>query len=104
MTSSEQEALEAELARAEARLLELEGESAAIRARIKALRNQRSSLPPNTPYRITPRTPATVREMTSADKLTLFRQLFHGRGDVFARLWVNPKKQTKGYAPACANE
>ena len=42
--------------------------------------------------------------MSAPDKLALFRQLFRGREDVFARLWVNPKKQTKGYAPACANE
>jgi hypothetical protein len=32
------------------------------------------------------------------------RQLFRGREDVFARLWTNPRKQTTGYAPACANE
>jgi hypothetical protein len=32
------------------------------------------------------------------------RQLFRGREDVFARLWTNQKKQTTGYAPACANE
>ena len=48
MANSEPETSEAELARAEARLSELERESVAIRARIKALRNLRSSPPPNT--------------------------------------------------------
>ncbi len=104
MADLEQKGLEEELTRAEARLKELERESADIRARIKALRNQLSPPPPNTLYRIASRPPIAVREMTSADKVSLFSQLFRGRDDVFARLWVNPKKQTKGYAPACANE
>ncbi len=104
MANSEQEALEAEVTRAEARLSELERESAAIRVRIKALRNQLSSPPPNRLYQIPPPSRAAVHEVSSVDELALFRQLFHGREDVFARLWVNSKKQTKGYAPACANE
>ncbi len=37
-------------------------------------------------------------------KVALFRSLFRGRADVFPRHWQNPKKQTRGYAPACANE
>ena len=34
----------------------------------------------------------------------MFRGLFRGRDDVFAKLWVNPRTDRKGYAPACANE
>jgi hypothetical protein len=55
-------------------------------------------------YQIGPSARTAVRKMAPADKIALFRQLFRGRDDVFARLWVNPKKQTKGYAPVCANE
>ena len=38
----------------------------------------------------------------AGQKLALFRSLFHGREDVFARKWVNTKKGTKGFSPACA--
>jgi hypothetical protein len=42
--------------------------------------------------------------MTAADKVALFRSLFRGRDDLFARLWINPRSGSKGYAPACGNE
>ena len=42
--------------------------------------------------------------MSNADKITLFRSLFRGRGDVFPRRWENPKTGKTGYAPACRNE
>jgi len=93
-----------ELERAEARLKDLERESAEVRARIKALHEQLASPPPRTFYQIAPPARTAVREMAPADKVALFCQLFRGRDDVFARLWVNQKKQAKGYAPACANE
>ena len=41
---------------------------------------------------------------TAGQKVALFRGLFRGRDDVFAKLWVNPRTDRKGYAPACANE
>jgi hypothetical protein len=93
-----------ELERAESRLKDLERESAEFRARIKALREQLASPLPRTPYQIAPPARTAVREMAPADKVSLFCQLFRGRDDMFARLWVNQRKQTKGYAPACANE
>jgi superfamily II DNA or RNA helicase len=37
-------------------------------------------------------------------KVALFRSLFHGREDIFPRLWANPRTGKKGYAPACGNE
>lgn len=104
MADSDRKALQDELGRAEARLRDLERESVEVRSRIKALRAKLSPPSSNQVYPITPPPHAAVREMSPPDKLTLFRQLFHGREDVFARLWVNPKKHTKGYAPACANE
>ena len=104
MAESERRALQDELARAEARLRDLERESAETRARIEALRAQLARQPPPSPYQVAAPRSAAVRQVSPSDKLALFRQLFRGREDVFARLWVNPKKQTKGYAPACANE
>lgn len=41
---------------------------------------------------------------TSKEKIGLFLDLFRGRTDVYPKRWVNTKKGTKGYSPACANE
>src|SRR5439155_3135289 len=41
---------------------------------------------------------------TAGEKVALFRGLFRGRDDVFPKLWVNPRTDRKGYAPACSNE
>ncbi|MCA8973228.1 MAG: restriction endonuclease subunit R, partial [Planctomycetes bacterium] len=42
--------------------------------------------------------------MSPADKVRLFGSLFRGRPDVYPKLWINSKKGTKGYSPACTNE
>lgn len=38
------------------------------------------------------------------DKIGLFRSLFYGREDIFARRWYSSKKEKSGYSPVCANE
>ena len=48
--------------------------------------------------------PSVTNNSSSAEKIRLFLSLFKGRDDVFARRWENPKKETSGYSPACANE
>ncbi len=48
--------------------------------------------------------PEPARPETSAEKVTLFRQLFRGRDDLYPKLWTNTTTGRKGYAPACANE
>ncbi|SFM58479.1 hypothetical protein SAMN05421880_12218 [Nitrosomonas nitrosa] len=40
---------------------------------------------------------------TTNDKITLFRQLFRGREDVYPQRWESAKG-TSGYSPACGNE
>ncbi|MBU4175176.1 MAG: hypothetical protein KKB90_05475 [Actinobacteria bacterium] len=58
-----------------------------------------------------PTTPFTVREHSDTvpslekepEDPALFRSLFRGREDVFARMWKNAKGRT-GYSPACGNE
>jgi hypothetical protein len=37
-------------------------------------------------------------------KIALFRSLFRGRNDVYARRFTSRKTGKSGYAPACANE
>lgn len=38
------------------------------------------------------------------EKIALFRSLFRGREDVYARRWQSLKTGKSGYSPACANE
>jgi hypothetical protein len=40
---------------------------------------------------------------SAATKIELFRRLFGGRGDVYAKRWQS-RSGASGYAPACANE
>ncbi len=40
----------------------------------------------------------------SADKIALFRLLFKGREDVYARRWESIRSGKSGYQPACRNE
>lgn len=38
------------------------------------------------------------------EKVALFRNLFQGREDVFARRWFSPTTGKSGYQPVCARE
>ncbi len=38
------------------------------------------------------------------DKIALFRSLFKGREDVFARRWYSKTTDKSGYQPVCENE
>jgi len=40
----------------------------------------------------------------SLSKIRLFRSLFKGRDDVYAKRWENKNKGTSGYAPVCLNQ
>ena len=58
-----------------------------------------------------PMEPAPVAEAapskgpsSTQEKVTLFRNLFRGRDDVYALRWQSSSSGRSGYAPACANE
>jgi len=104
MADADPNAPQGELASAEAALAELERKTREARVRVQALRARKTAVHEFQPPYITPPCPPTAQGSLTPDRIRLFRQLFRGREDVFARLWTNPKKQTKGYAPACANE
>ncbi len=44
------------------------------------------------------------QELPPAEKVCLFRSLFRGRQDVFARLWQNRRTGRAGYSPVCNHE
>jgi hypothetical protein len=100
------EKLIAEVARTEALLSDLKAQEEQARARLAALRAElaaqgqaepgiRVYLPETLPQPV-PRSPE--------EKVSLFRQLFRGRADVFPTRFVSRKTGKPGYAPACTNE
>jgi superfamily II DNA or RNA helicase len=99
------EALASELKEADERLARLNAEAAKVRAHVNELRRAAA-----TASERSQRTLPLVQveppraHATSAEKVELFRSLFRGRRDVFAKYWENVKAGKKGYAPACANE
>jgi superfamily II DNA or RNA helicase len=116
----QQEKLKKELARAKEEIARLQAEN----TRLKALLNSfalkpASSLPPRTtaraeatpapkpPEKPSASTPASSGAeeniLSQSEKIALFRSLFRGREDVFARRWES-KKGRSGYSPACAHE
>ena len=89
---------------------ELAAENARLLGIIKALKEEnavlRSMLPPEAelpPKPIEPDSkPQTLdRETIIAQRLSLFRSLFRGREDVYARRWVSKDGQKAGYKPVC---
>lgn len=44
------------------------------------------------------------RNSSNGEKVQLFRSLFGGRGDVFAKRYDNAKTGKKGYSPCCENQ
>lgn len=52
-----------------------------------------------------PTTPSPQKPpLTLDDKVNLFRSLFQGREDVFARRWFSPTTGKSGYQPVCSRE
>jgi hypothetical protein len=89
----------AEAAALRQRLKELDDERNELLARLDGLRNESS--PQAAPLGLPAATKAPV---TAEEKVALFLSLFRCREDVFPKLWVNDRKGTKGYSPACRNE
>lgn len=68
-------------------------------ARLRALLAQHG-IAADEPENMLPRKPALSLE----EKVTLFRSLFQGREDVFARRWFSNSAGKSGYQPVCSRE
>ncbi len=100
-------AVRAEISWAEARLAEFDDERSHVSRLLSELKTELSSVQTAEDQRQpAQQTELTIRSApsTSADKVALFMELFRGRADVYPKRWVNTKKNTKGYSPACSNE
>ncbi len=89
---------------------ELAEENARLLGIIKALKAEnavlRSMLPPGAELPTRSNEPETKpehldREAIIAQRLSLFRSLFRGREDVYAKRWVSKDGQRAGYKPVC---
>jgi len=104
----ERKSIQDEIAREEARLAEIDEERDRISSHIADLKARLSSIESSAQqeHRAAQQTslPTTSGPSTSAEKVALFMDLFRGRADVYPKRWVNTKKNTKGYSPACSNE
>ena len=84
------------------RVEELENENRELRRRLGLPDAERSRID-------APELPAIAgagvhMRSTPEEKIRLFRSLFRGREDVFARRWYSTQKEKGGYSPVCANE
>ena len=77
------------------RIAELEAENLELRRRL--------GMPAPSLDKTVPTTAVHIHS-TPAEKIRLFRSLFRGREDIFARRWYSTKTEKAGYAPVCANE
>jgi len=94
-----------EIADEESRLAALEAQVTASSARLATLRDRLSDASGRQVLISPTSTSAAVQVPTSnADEVALFRSLFRGRDDLYARRWESAKKGRSGYSPACANE
>lgn len=74
------------------RIQELEAENAALRKRLEVY------VEPPMPA------PTAMHKLSLQEKVNLFRSLFKGREDVFARRWYSKTSGKAGYRPVCENE
>ena len=51
-----------------------------------------------------PMPPTIKRHLSLEEKVDVFRKLFKGREDVFARRWYSRTSGKSGYQPVCRNE
>ena len=93
-------------------------ENAALKEEVKALKTQMGISSPGAD--ILEREPALVTDVLplfgesppagvyngsdAAEKIRLFRSLFKGRDDVYAKRWQSRQQEKSGYAPSCLNE
>jgi superfamily II DNA or RNA helicase len=101
---AEKRDIEADLARAQARLANLDAERSDLQREVKALEVLLTSEKVPAAKQLSFENAPVTNTSSSREKVELFRCLFAGRPDVFPLRWENKKTGRSGYSPACANE
>ena len=90
---------------AEKRLLDLESEKLQLYNKIEHLKKQKETLVKSySPLPPLSGEEAIANRSSREEKIALFRRLFKGREDVYARRWESKKTGKSGYQPACEHE
>ena len=82
----------------------LEKENAALKAELAELKGEPVRVVTEQSTKLSANTVAVNMSSTAADKIKLFRSLFAGREDVFAKRWYSKTTEKGGYQPVCKNE
>jgi len=93
-------------AREEQHISEIDAELEHRRALVSSFKEQLAAIEPRAdrPTALDEGATSTTATLSSEEKVRMFRSLFRGREDVFARRWVSSRTGKAGYSPACANE
>ncbi len=73
-------------------------------ALLNAIKNQSIAKLQSIPKITSRQSIPVINNQSFEDKITLFKSYFHGRDDVYAKLWINNKTGKKGYSPVCKHE
>jgi len=80
-------------------------ENERLRQELEQYRKSRPSMPtPQPSVPIEPDKSSPMFTLSSDEKVALFRSVFRGREDVFARRWHSASSGKSGYQPVCENE
>ncbi len=105
MALTKEQSLRQAIAREEANIAALDQKQQTSRGRLAALRSELVAIASSlTIPSVSATQPNADIPITPKEKISLFRQLFRGRNDVYPLLWVSSKTGRKGYSPACGNE
>ncbi|HWZ89845.1 MAG TPA: DEAD/DEAH box helicase family protein [Polyangiaceae bacterium] len=102
--AAERALIKTKLDQEEARLRLLEVEREEAKARLAALRSGLAALDEGPVPQRQSSGSRTAAPQSSQEKVTLFRQLFRGREDLYPTRFVSKKTGKAGYAPACSNK
>jgi len=93
-------------AREEQHISEIDAELEHRRALVSSFKEQLAAIEPRAdrPTALDEGATSTTATLSSEEKVRMFRSLFRGREDVFARRWESSRTGKAGYSPACANE
>ena len=103
----ERRRLEQQLTIEESQLEEAERARNANRLRISELKTKLADLSIDEPPNATAAAPSDsqlTQTFSTEQKLTIFRQLFRGREDVYPLRWQSKKTGASGYMPECSNK
>jgi len=90
----------------ETKLSKLDEQRKAFQYQLNELKHQRAILIKQTKYdpSLQAKKPSVTIHSSESEKISLFRSLFRGREDVFARRFESVKTGKRGYQPCCRNE